>query len=542
MAISQFAESPRRRVIGYVGHIPKDASDAFTSRGFEVMPLNESLLSQEGFLQQIDSAFIFQSEGMTKPTEINSVLEAFARPLLAHDCRVYVQHLPLSDRAEINIYRQRVINAINSLKLPAHAYSLNEEERRQFTDGRTTIDRPTLGPFVYVVPDQCDWGNFTNIVKNNPAGAAPNSTTLVVFPAGSPTLLSSEETLLIQRAFHDCRKVELVPISNGRSGASTFRVYAELRDNVVKTEWPYVHFVKLGKREVIVKEYYNFQESALGHVPFHLGPRLKLERCGLGHDLGILVSDYVIGAEALRDCARDGRAATAVGSLFSTTIASWRSGARNELRNTSDAMFDPFPTEIPEHRKHHIQGYGTLPDLGDLKKRLYATRFERTLMGVIHGDLHATNVLVRGTEAIIIDFEKIKFDAPMLYDAASLEAGLLVDGFRGDVRNGRDVLNSIQDMYTAQAFTGDLLSCHPKDGSSWYFDCVRQIRLHAKAMEQEPFQYAWTLAFVLAKKACKNEEFLDPDLKPEQLTREELRALALVLTEQIVYLLPKTEQ
>lgn len=81
-----------------------------------------------------------------------------------------------------------------------------------------------------------------------------------------------------------------------------------------------------------------------------------------------------------------------------------------------------------------------------------------------------------------------------------------------------------------------------KDGSSWYFDRVRQIRLHAKAMEQGPFQYAWALAFVLTKKACKDEVFRDPDLKPGQLSREDLRALALILAERIVNLLPDSKQ
>ena len=55
-------------------------------------------------------------------------------------------------------------------------------------------------------------------------------------------------------------------------------------------------------------------------------------------------------------------------------------------------------------------------------------------VGVVHGDLHALNVLVRGGDAIVIDFEKLEIQLPLLLDLASLEAGLFVDGFIGDRR------------------------------------------------------------------------------------------------------------
>jgi hypothetical protein len=544
MAITTFAESPTRKAIAFVGPIPKEAAEAFESRGFEVIAVDSTLPIDDAVLQRADSVFIIQSTGMTRLAEITRVLNAYASPALAHDCRVYVQPLPMEPGKPVNDNRQKIVNTINALNLPAHAYSMNAMELSQFIGGRTTVHRKTLGPFIYVVPNPCGWGDVANIVKNNPAGFAANTSAHVEFSKGYLPPFSAEIYLLIQRAFHDCSKVTLSSLGNGRSGALTFRAFVERRDNVLLTKWPYGFFVKLDLREKVVKEHYNYQESALGHVPFHLGPRLKLERCCLGHNFGILVSDYVSSAEALRDCARDGRGATAVGNLFATTIASWRSGARPVDTNLAAAvtgMGEAFPTNIPVHRRPYFQAYGLQPNLLELGSKLQATRLGKVLMGVIHGDLHATNVLVRGTDAIIIDFERINFDGPLLYDAASLEAGLLVDGFRGDARKGAEVLASIRAMYTKDALVGDPTSCLPTDGSSWFFECVRQIRLHAKAMEIEPFQYAWMLAFVLAKKGCKDLVFNESQLRPGQMTRNELRAIALILAEEIVSILPRPQ-
>jgi len=514
MAITTFAQSPKRTKIAYVGPLPPGVTEEFTARGFDLFPLDPSSLTSPGLLQQVDSALFFQQD--SKPTSIRRDLEDYAGILLAYDCRLYVHHLPVVPGDGGDYLRRHVVNAIQTLKLPVHALE--------------TSDRPMYGPFVYVVPSPCNWREIANIVKNNPAGAAPNGTTRIIGDKEQ----SDERRLLIQRAFHDCEKVDLIPLGNGMSGVDTYRVYAELQGGVVPSHWPYVYFVKLGNREAIAKEYYNYRESAMGHVPFHLGPRLKLDRCALGYEFGILVSDYVTGAETLKDCARDGRAATAVGNLFSTTIASWRSGAEVVDLSLVATLEKHFPKAIPDHRRPLMTRYGAALDIDRLLTQFQGIDSRPVLMGVIHGDLHATNVLVRGSDSIIIDFEKIEMNEPVLFDAASLEAGLFIDGFIGDRRSGEEVMRSIEQLYSVAALNGEMLTCHPKDGSSWFFDCVRQIRLHAQPMEQERNQYAATLACVLAKKACKDIVFIDNDGASGRLAREDVRAMAMVLAERII--------
>ena len=93
--------------------------------------------------------------------------------------------------------------------------------------------------------------------------------------------------------------------------------YMLLVSNVlVNSAPPYQYFVKIGDRNQISKEYLAYRDIALEHIPFHLGPSLRLDRCALGAQQGIIVSDYVSGSEKLRDCARDGRAVPVIANLF----------------------------------------------------------------------------------------------------------------------------------------------------------------------------------------------------------------------------------
>ena len=77
------------------------------------------------------------------------------------------------------------------------------------------------------------------------------------------------------------------------------------------------------------------------------------------------------------------------------------------------------------------------------KSRLLKVIFENhgnthVLIAPAHGDMHATNVLVRHGDAILIDFEKLEQHYPLTYDPASLEGGLLVEGFIEDLKNEKN--------------------------------------------------------------------------------------------------------
>jgi hypothetical protein len=141
-------------------------------------------------------------------------------------------------------------------------------------------------------------------------------------------------------------------------------------------------------------------------------------------------------------------------------------------------------------------------------------------------------------DAIIIDLERVEFGKPLLFDAASLEAGLFIDGFITDKRSEHEILTSVAPLYSAEAFRHDDLHCSASDKSAWFFDSVRQVRMQARQMEGGPFQYARTLATVYLKKAC-NPENLDLNGIPEgTVGREKVRAAAFVIAETIIAALP----
>ena len=94
------------------------------------------------------------------------------------------------------------------------------------------------------------------------------------------------------------------------SGAPVFKAYASLDAGLVQQgatgAYPHVYFVKIGPRKKIVDEYDKYCSHIFEYVPFHLGPRLRRDRCNLGSTQGILVGDFVEGAESLITCARGG--------------------------------------------------------------------------------------------------------------------------------------------------------------------------------------------------------------------------------------------
>jgi hypothetical protein len=131
--------------------------------------------------------------------------------------------------------------------------------------------------------------------------------------------------------------------------------------------------------------------------------------------------------------------------------------------------------------------------------------------------MHAANVLVRHGDAILIDFEKLEPNYPLTYDPASLEGGLLCEGFVKDFKEERftpEVLAKlIEPLYRQSALEGcGTTLCRPGDQTEWYYDAVNQIRTLSWAAENHPGQYALTLALCLIRKGCNNH----PDLQTEE--------------------------
>ena len=104
----------------------------------------------------------------------------------------------------------------------------------------------------------------------------------------------------------------------------------------------------------------------------------------------------------------------------------------------------------------------------------------------------------------------------MTYDPASLEGGLLVEGFIEDLRRKRfkptELVELIERLYQPSALKRCRTTfCKPGDVAEWYYNAVCQIRTLSWSAEHEAGQYALTLALCLLRKGCNTHSSLDAD-------------------------------
>jgi hypothetical protein len=148
------------------------------------------------------------------------------------------------------------------------------------------------------------------------------------------------------------------------------------------------------------------------------------------------------------------------------------------------------------------------------------------LIGPGHNDLHVANVLVRGPDAIVIDFGAHKTAMPILYDLACLEVSMFVDGFKSDSRTVGECVTSVAPLYTLSPQEDACATISPKDGSAWFYAGVSEIRRYARELQRCPGQYNVILAIAFLKKASK-----DPLLSERD---GDLRAAAYVFGERLM--------
>lgn len=539
MPIHEFSAIRSRNRIGLVGEDPtREIRGALP--GYEIYPFSDASLTEPGRLATTAAVIFRQSH--KRPRQIANQLERFAPALLQHGCLVFVQPLPVKPDAGTQYLRPLFVEAINALQLPVSG--LTKDEYGQLDKWFGAANLPNLTPLVHVLELSNDWQGVLSYLQWHPPGEAPAPGPRVVLcnPDDVEDELDAEHALLVQRAFWDSAEVRLEPLRNGLSGVDAYRAYVHQQVDQVGGQWPFRYFVKIGSREKVATEFLKYRDLALEYLPYHLGPRLRLERCALGHRSGIIVSDYVGGAIPLRDCARDGRAAALIANLFNVTFRAWHNGATPDDVPLQRHLRARLPEAIPNFRKPLIDEYGATKSLEELGDLLLKGDSHPVSMGVIHGDLHATNVMVRGDDAILIDFEKVQTHAPVLRDLACLEGGLFVDGFVGDRRDPASILASVKRLFAPKLLcNGRVKSCHPIDGSTWFFDCVMQIRMQARQHELKSGQYALVLASELMHKACNARNF-DTDnrsgAEEHCIRKEQTRAMAYVLAEWILVGLP----
>lgn len=537
MPISEFSSKgvPRAKIAFYKELPIESDLERFKERKYECVPCTKEDLQNPGFVALLD-AVIF-SQRPEKRNALEPVLRAVVPLLLNNDVRVYVRIA--RDPDESIVARKLVIDTLLDLRVPLA--NIHREEWDRIPEELREREGSNLAPYVYIFDCNESWVSVAHTVCDRPAGNAPN--TELKFDGHDIQLLGQdgqdERLMLLQRAFSNCHTLHLEKMTDGLSGAPVFKAYASQHPLVGgwTYDWPCLHLVKLGPRKKIVDEYDKYIGHALDYVPFHLGPKLRLDRCNLGSSQGILVGDFVEGTEPIRDCAPAGRGGHAIANLFDKTLGAWRKQAKvNSYRTLGQFLEGKWLIEdrqeisLPQARAETVRQLGGTPDVGSLRAIFNRCSQSQVLTGPAHGDLHATNILVRNGDAIIIDFEKMEDEFPMLYDPASLEGGLLVEGFGSDKRSKEDprkLIESISPLYTLDILNNFVVPCHAANPSSWFYDCVGQIRTLSRHAELYDGQYALVLAVCLIRKGCNQHPFDDP-------AYENLRAISFILGQQIL--------
>jgi len=526
MAIREFSsEGTPRAKIAFVGGLPTAKDLAwFEKRNFECEACALEKLRQSAYAAALDAVIWTQA-----PRKLNALpreLRATVPNLLDHDVRVFVRLA--TDEQLTNTPRKLVVNALLESGIPVA--NLRPEERHTIPESRRERENGFLMPCVYIFESAALWPDVATVVCDRPAGASPKFDLRFdenFLKNSFGTVGHGERAMLLKRAFWNCSELQLRLLDGGMSGAPVFKAYASLEAGLVQRSatgvaYPHLYFVKIGPRKKVVDEYDKYIWHISAYVPFHLRPRLRLDRCNLGSTQGILVGDFVEGTESLIACARGSRCGHAISNLFDKTLGGWRKQKSPDTdQSLSSHLEKKWRVEgsdaliaLPTARARIVRDLGGETEVAPLKVIFENHGNTQVLIAPAHGDMHATNVLVRHGDAILIDFEKLEQHYPLTYDPASLEGGLLVEGFIEDLKNERftanELIKLIEPLYEQSALEGrGTTLCRRGDPTEWYYDAVNQIRTLSWATEMEPGQYALTLALCLIRKGCNTHETLD---------------------------------
>ena len=364
-------------------------------------------------------------------------------------------------------------------------------------------------------PKDCDLADQIARHDPGPGAGAPRLT-------GRP--VNDRTALFLRRAFCDCSELLIVDLPGGMT-ADVMCVHARFAASESGPR-PLPFFAKIANRTSFRKELEIYKHFIDHFIPFNLRPNVDYERCIDGASHGMIVGNFVERSEAMLDVAARGNAQQPIYSLFNDALRGWRLQAKEESANLHKQLKwffvkeDMLPALVA--RAHALGATHTPDELSDI---LVAADPTKHLCGPIHADLHGRNVRVRGNDAILIDFERVR-QGPILADRALFEVSLAFEERSGDNNDGWFGL--IDTLYGQAHFVKappPPLDPAPRE---WLWNCVRQVRAFALADETTPKEYQLITAICLLRYArlpCRNT---DTDVADER------RAYAYVIAERLM--------
>ncbi len=238
--------------------------------------------------------------------------------------------------------------------------------------------------------------------------------------------LTLVEKQLLRRAFWDCKSIKIHNLAGGRSEARLFKVDAQFSRDVnpqVELE-PLPYFLKIDDVEKKKTEIENYEKFGNGFLPFNLRPHLDLKRCVEGCELGLIVGDFVEGADLLLDLIHKGRADIEIRYLFDVTLRCWRQNATKT--KGKPGKFNPKKISTNTSRTELLRRFGALATPEELNILINSIKDFDYKNAICHGDLHGKNIMTRENEAVLIDFAQVDF-GPINADCAALEVSIAIE-------------------------------------------------------------------------------------------------------------------
>lgn len=316
--------------------------------------------------------------------------------------------------------------------------------------------------------------------------------------------LKAEDTLLLQRAFHDCSELVLDEMTGGLSDARVFAAYMTMRRSDAGGS-PQPQFVKIDRRDKIEREHENYSLYAERFIPF--GQRPNIDAMVKGHSRALLKGSFVDRSESLWDVVRRDMAASAITHLFDETLNGWHDQAYSEaMKNGSvaDAMKKAGIIEPARIQARYLDddvAGGLVKPPAELWATLEA--IEKTYrVSPCHGDLHAENVRVQNNRAILIDMASVA-KAPITTDIAALETWLAFNTPPDcDMAVWKDAAweAHVDFLYQSKFFVNAPEPPEQAQPMRWLTNAVRQLRQRGLAAQTEAGEYQIAVAVQLMRR------------------------------------------
>jgi hypothetical protein len=290
-------------------------------------------------------------------------------------------------------------------------------------------------------------------------------------------------------------------------------------------------------------EKFNYGMYAEHYIPFNLRPNIGRQRCVATRSKAALIGNFVDDAVPLREALQSGHGIGSVFSLFETTLKNFRLQPFASGKKPENGWLERFATgrikidELTAKAKvvARAQALGLTATPRELHDRIAAAaRPLACIIGPNHGDLHTGNVMVRGGDAILIDFGSANH-GPLTADPATLEVSLMFGTDSWETENDfTEWQQFIDEIYPVNAMNlrPPALFENKPGSSSWLRRSLRELRHVLLACEGSGMEAQIMLATYLMRYARLDIETLEEDTA--KTLAFDRHCFALVVAERIV--------